>query len=474
MPSPDTRRSNRRTVPRLSHETGYLSHASSFPGCPPNYDEPYRATAFHSSPIIPFSPSPPLSQSSSFLSPDEGEVFSRCYDSDPGPVTRSLPYDCKAAVHSPCFPAHHILNPVFACSYKLLDQLGSGGYGFVMTAVHRFTGQEYAVKFIEKSKVPDSAWMYDGVSSFLITVEDSISFYTCFKNGCRIPTEILLLRAMDHPNIVAYIDSFEDEVYFYLVQELHGSPWHKPSSPSCSLSPSSSMPSLSPSVSADSITVSEPATPPSSIHHQQLPHGIQDNQPKSSPSIGPGLSLPRPQYSRRPSHDLFECIEQSENKRLSECQAQHVLKQVVEAVYYLDINGASHRDIKDENVVIDENLTVKLIDFGSAVVENPHARSYHTHFYGTTAYASPEILRKRPYKAAPAEVWTIGVLLSFLLTGSSPFPTVRDALHGRIILTECPTDISKAALDLMSMCLEPDAKRRPTIRQVRAHRWLQF
>jgi serine/threonine protein kinase len=53
------------------------------------------------------------------------------------------------------------------------------------------------------------------------------------------------------------------------------------------------------------------------------------------------------------------------------------------------------------------------------VVENPNeSRPYHTLFYGTTAYASSEILLKKPYQAPPAEVWTIGVLLSFLLTGS--------------------------------------------------------
>lgn len=53
------------------------------------------------------------------------------------------------------------------------------------------------------------------------------------------------------------------------------------------------------------------------------------------------------------------------------------------------------------------------------MVENPNeSRPYHTLFYGTTAYASSEILLKKPYQAPPAEVWTIGVLLSFLLTGS--------------------------------------------------------
>jgi serine/threonine protein kinase len=68
----------------------------------------------------------------------------------------------------------------------------------------------------------------------------------------------------------------------------------------------------------------------------------------------------RPDFTRRPSHDLFECIEQSEHKRLSEDQARHVFSQVVDAVHYLDSQGVTHRDIKDENLVIDKDLNVAI------------------------------------------------------------------------------------------------------------------
>ena len=65
-----------------------------------------------------------------------------------------------------------------------------------------------------------------------------------------------------------------------------------------------------------------------------------------------------PQFTRRPSHDLFECIEQTPDKRLSEDQARYIFGQVVEAAYYLDSQGITHRDIKDENLVIDKDLKV--------------------------------------------------------------------------------------------------------------------
>lgn len=67
----------------------------------------------------------------------------------------------------------------------------------------------------------------------------------------------------------------------------------------------------------------------------------------------------RPNFSRRASYDLFECIEQSKHKRLSENTARYIFAQVVEAVFYLDSQGITHCDIKDENIVVDNNFKVR-------------------------------------------------------------------------------------------------------------------
>ncbi|KAG6812599.1 hypothetical protein H0H92_001950 [Tricholoma furcatifolium] len=359
------------------------------------------------------------------------------------------PLNLDATLHSSHFPFGHKLNPHFVRHYQLEDELGAGGYGFVMTARHRVENYEVAVKFIIKSKVPDHAWMED----------ETIG---------KLPTEIMLLSFIEHENIVKCLDVFEDSLYFYLIQELHGSPWPKYprrsfSTLSSPLSPAT--PGLSPSFSISSLPSSpgsSPTVPPKHLDDQKL-----------STSTSPSLeSSPRPsKYTRRPSHDLFECIEQSEYKRLSEKQARYVFSQVVDAVYYLDSQGVTHRDIKDENLVIDRDLKVKLIDFGSAAVVDPNEpRPYYTLFYGTTAYASPEILLKQPYQAPPAEIWTLGVLLSYLLTGTSPFPTVQDAINGRIVLSN-KAKVSKAAISVMRRCLDPNPKTRATISQVKAHRW---
>lgn len=104
----------------------------------------------------------------------------------------------EARRHSLQFPVDHKLNQYFARKYHLQDHLGSGGYGFVMTARNRKDGNEVAVKFIIKEKVPEHAW----------TEDEAIG---------RLPTEVMLLSFLEHENIVKCFDLFEDNLYFYLV-----------------------------------------------------------------------------------------------------------------------------------------------------------------------------------------------------------------------------------------------------------------
>lgn len=73
----------------------------------------------------------------------------------------------------------------------------------------------------------------------------------------------------------------------------------------------------------------------------------------------------RPDFVRRSSCDLFECLEQHDF--MPEAIARGIFRQIVDIVAYLHEQGIVHCDLKDENIVIDANYRVKLIDFGSAV-----------------------------------------------------------------------------------------------------------
>lgn len=364
-------------------------------------------------------------------------------------------------MYSDRFPTGHRLNERFMHSYILREEIGSGGYGFVMVASRRGSSVDVAVKFIIRKKVPVHAWVQDS------------------KLG-RLPTEIWLLSRIRHPNIADFLEYFEDDVYYYLVQELHGSPWVSKRTleeDSPCTSRNHSVPGLSSSFStastADSVllTPMSPQSPTIDVFESQLFTPTPD---EGSLTYTTSSKAKKPASRRRASHDLFECIEQSPGKRLPEHQAKFVFRQVVEAVWYLNRQGIIHCDIKDENILVDVQLRVKLIDFGSAVIEDPSKpRPFYDVFYGTTAYASSEVLRKRAYRAGPAEVWTLGVLLSYLLTGSSPFPTESDAIEGRVRLkATVGRKLSPSVLGLMKICLEPEPDGRATIEEVRNHGWL--
>jgi len=158
--------------------------------------------------------------------------------------------------------------------------------------------------------------------------------------------------------------------FFFKVQELHGSPWTEaeilpdgcaPESTNTSLS----TPPLSYAGSVESLDSIQPTTPPrlsstynppsqaDECHEVEVPSSEVGNQ--KSPSIPP-KDNPRLIFSRRPSYDLFECVTQAPHQRFTESQARDVFSQLIGAVQYLSDLGIAHRDIKDENIVIDKNF----------------------------------------------------------------------------------------------------------------------
>ncbi|KAJ3100887.1 hypothetical protein HDU97_001877 [Phlyctochytrium planicorne] len=95
---------------------------------------------------------------------------------------------------------------------------------------------------------------------------------------------------------------------------------------------------------------------------------------------------------RRPSRDLFDVIER--NPRMPERTVRYIFLQILAAVSHLHAMGYVHRDIKDENVIIDDGLVVKLIDFGaSRQVPAAEARTdWFDDFCGTWVYCPPELI----------------------------------------------------------------------------------
>lgn len=176
--------------------------------------------------------------------------------------------------------------------------------------------------------------------------------------------------------------------------------------------------------------------------------------------------LETPIFGDPPAIDLFDFIEIK--KDLSEDESKFIFKQIVSSIYHLHKNGIVHRDIKDENIIVDEKGVIKLIDFGSAgyVKQGPFDV-----FVGTIDYASPEVLGGEKYEGKPQDIWALGILLYTMLYKENPFYNVDEIMEGDLRI---PYVISDMSLNLIKKILVRDVDKRPTITDIMEDEWLQI
>ncbi|CAG0883333.1 unnamed protein product [Darwinula stevensoni] len=165
--------------------------------------------------------------------------------------------------------------------------------------------------------------------------------------------------------------------------------------------------------------------------------------------------------------DLFEFIER--HPKLTEPLVSYIFRQIVEALKYLHGQGIVHRDIKDENIILNEKFHAKLIDFGSAAPISPG--KFYSKMCGTTEYCSPEILLGEKYAGPEAEVWALGVTLYTLVYGENPFFSIEDIIEEDL---EFPWDPSKELSQLLQGLLEKYPTRRMSLEAVAQHPWVQL
>ena len=129
------------------------------------------------------------------------------------------------------------------------------------------------------------------------------------------------------------------------------------------------------------------------------------------------------------SRDFFEVSK--EFGAIREHPARVIFRQVVESCAQLHSHGVLHRDIKDENILVNlKTLETKIIDFGCATDFCPDTE-YET-FSGTPEFCAPEIFTTGKYRGESSTVWTLGTLLYVILIGDIPFDKDIDITQGRI------------------------------------------
>eukprot|EP00826_Nyctotherus_ovalis_P045050 TRINITY_DN4930_c0_g1_i10.p1 TRINITY_DN4930_c0_g1~~TRINITY_DN4930_c0_g1_i10.p1 ORF type:complete len:487 (-),score=150.53 TRINITY_DN4930_c0_g1_i10:288-1748(-) len=160
-------------------------------------------------------------------------------------------------------------------------------------------------------------------------------------------------------------------------------------------------------------------------------------------------------------------------KRLSEDAARFAFRSLIMGLNHCHSKGVIHRDVKLDNILLSGDGIPKLGDFGAAFTVQEGVKVLGR--CGTPAYTAPEVLKGKEYSYG-VDVWSAGVVLYAMLHGSVPFraSSVKDLhaliLKGKYSLKE---DISEDARDLIKNLLEKDPRRRFSIPEILAHRWMR-
>jgi len=165
--------------------------------------------------------------------------------------------------------------------------------------------------------------------------------------------------------------------------------------------------------------------------------------------------------------DLFDFI--SERGPLPEDLSKRIFHQIVETVIQCHLRGVVHRDIKDENIIIDEKTKdIRLIDFGSgAVFQN----DIYTTFDGTHVYAPPEWIKYRRYHADGLSVWSLGILLYDMACGDIPFENDAQIKKAALVHPNFHK-LSHDLQDLISRCLTVTEDERIKLEEILEHSWI--
>jgi len=173
--------------------------------------------------------------------------------------------------------------------------------------------------------------------------------------------------------------------------------------------------------------------------------------------------------------DLFDRV--VEKGRLKEEEARRYFQQLIRAVDFCHSRSVYHRDLKPENVLLDGNGDVKVSDFGLSALPQQFGQDGLLHTAcGTPAYVAPEVITKKGYDGAKADIWSCGVILFVLMAGYLPFQEANlMAMYKKIYKGDfkCPPWFSSEVRTLILRLLDPKPQTRITIAQLMQVPWFQ-
>lgn len=163
--------------------------------------------------------------------------------------------------------------------------------------------------------------------------------------------------------------------------------------------------------------------------------------------------------------------------KLCEDVGRKYFQQLISAVDYCHSRGVYHRDLKPENLLLDDEGNLKVSDFGlSALAESKHQDGLLHTTCGTPAYVAPEVIHRKGYDGAKADIWSCGVILFVLLAGYLPFQDSNlMEMYRKIGKAEFkfpnwfPYEVRKLLLKI----LDPNPKTRISMAQIMENPWFR-
>ncbi|XP_032819650.1 MAP/microtubule affinity-regulating kinase 3-like isoform X4 [Petromyzon marinus] len=253
-------------------------------------------------------------------------------------------------------------------NYRLLKTIGKGNFAKVKLAKHTLTGQEVAVKIIDKTQLNTS------------------SLQKLFR-------EVRIMKVLNHPNIVKLFEVIEMEKTLYLVMEYSSG---------------------------------------GEVFDYLVAHG-----------------------------------------RMKEKEARAKFRQIVSAVQYCHQKHIVHRDLKAENLLLDADMNIKIADFGFSN-EFTLGSKLDT-FCGSPPYAAPELFQGKKYDGPEVDVWSLGVILYTLVSGSLPFDGQNlKELRERVLRGKyrIPFYMSTDCENLLKRFLVLHPLKRGSLEQIMKDRWM--
>ncbi|CAH8482657.1 unnamed protein product [Schistosoma turkestanicum] len=252
--------------------------------------------------------------------------------------------------------------------YRFIRTIGKGNFAKVKLASHVITGQQVAIKIIDKTQLSPSSRQ-------------------------KLFREVRLMKLLDHPNIVKLFEIIDNDKILYLVMEYASG---------------------------------------GEVFDYLVAHG-----------------------------------------RMKEKEARAKFRQIVSAVQYCHQKHIIHRDLKAENLLLDADMNIKLADFGFSNEFSPGTKL--DTFCGSPPYAAPELFQGKKYDGPEVDVWSLGVILYTLVSGSLPFDgqTLRE-LRERVLRGKyrIPFYMSTDCESLLKKMLVLNPSKRYTLEMVMKDRWM--